>query len=149
MTDEDTILITKLARKYASDYNFNYKELLGSAWEGWDFAQRNYDHTKGVRKEYYTSLMISNYVRNYIKTAANKDKYEVSFEEVAEKHYSYENSNAIERLVDVFNILTSNEIEVIALLQEGNTQVEIAEILGVSQQAVSSRFKSIKKKPTR
>jgi len=43
-------------------------------------------------------------------------------------------------------VLTRNEIEILLFIQEGRSQSEMAKFLGVSQQAISKRIKSIKKK---
>lgn len=42
--------------------------------------------------------------------------------------------------------LTRNEIKILLFIQEGRSQSEMAKFIGVSQQAISKRIKSIKKK---
>lgn len=42
--------------------------------------------------------------------------------------------------------LTRNEIRILLFIQEGRSQSEMAKFIGVSQQAISKRIKSIKKK---
>lgn len=116
-------------------------------------------HWRGIEKNdaYYISRSYDPYMMGVL--IENRQANE-PFEMIEENFLSVEEKEEQERIrfddslnrdtAELFEqakeALTRNEIRILLFLQEERSQSEIAELIGVSQQAISKRIKSIKKK---
>ncbi len=116
-------------------------------------------HWRGIEKNdaYYISRSYDPYMMGVLieNRQANKpfEMIEENFLSVEEKEEQERirfddslNRDTAELFEQAKEALTRNEIRILLFLQEERSQSEIAELIGVSQQAISKRIKSIKKK---
>lgn len=116
-------------------------------------------HWRGIEKNdaYYINRLYDPYMMGVLieNKQANEpfEMVEESFSSVEEKEeqerIKFDDSLTRERAQLFYRakeVLTRNEVEILLFIQEGRSQSEMAKFIGVSQQAISKRIKSIKKK---